>query len=157
MQRKWSFITAILLVVLLAGCSKTEAPEITSIEQLNDRAYSVGVGEGAAGMFAVEDYLPDAEMLLYSSDVTGYAAVQQGELDAYAYDRIMMEFAIAGGLDGVRLLEGRLGDAMDIAGGYVPPLGDHGKQRNAGHSQGGASEVSFESRYNGRGTALQLL
>lgn len=120
MQRKWSFITAILLVVLLAGCSKTEAPEITSIEQLNDRAYSVGVGEGAAGMFAVEDYLPNAEMLLYSSDVTGYAAVQQGELDAYAYDRIMMEFAIAGGLDGVRLLEGRLGDAMDIAVGISP-------------------------------------
>ena len=120
MQRKWSFITAILLAVLLAGCSKTEAPEITSIEQLNDRAYSVGVGEGAAGMFAVEDYLPDAEMLLYSSDVTGYAAVQQGELDAYAYDRIMMEFAIAGGLDGVRLLEGRLGDAMDIAVGISP-------------------------------------
>ena len=59
MQRKWSFITAILLAVLLAGCSKTEAPEITSIEQLNDRTYSVGVGEGAAGMFAVEDYLPD--------------------------------------------------------------------------------------------------
>ena len=120
MQRKWSFITAILLAVLLAGCSKTEAPEITSIEQLNDRAYSVGVGEGAAGMFAVEDYLPDAEMLLYSSDVTGYAAVQQGELDAYAYDRIMMEFAIAGGLDGVRLLEGRLGDTMDIAVGISP-------------------------------------
>lgn len=120
MQRKWSFITAILLAVLLAGCSKTEVPEITSIEQLNDRAYFVGVGEGAAGMFAVEDYLPDAEMLLYSSDVTGYAAVQQGELDAYAYDRIMMEFAIAGGLDGVRLLEGRLGDAMDIAVGISP-------------------------------------
>lgn len=120
MQRKWSFITAILLAVLLAGCSKTEAPEITSIEQLNDRAYSVGVGEGAAGMFAVEDYLPNAEMLLYSSDVTGYAAVQQGELDAYAYDRIMMEFAIAGGLDGVRLLEGCLGDAMDIAVGISP-------------------------------------
>ena len=51
-------------------------------------------------------YLPEAELMLYSSSVTGYAAVQQGELDAYAYDRIMMEFAIAGGVEGVRLLEG---------------------------------------------------
>ena len=59
-------------------------------------------------------------MLLYSSDVTGYAAVRQGELDAYAYDRIMMEFAIAGGVEGVRLLEGSLGETMDIAVGISP-------------------------------------
>lgn len=122
MRRKWILITVAVLIqaVLLVGCSKTKTPEITSIEQLNDKAYSVGVGEGAAGMFAVEEYLPEAEMLLYSSDVTGYAAVRQGELDAYAYDRIMMEFAIAGGVEGVRLLEGSLGETMDIAVGISP-------------------------------------
>lgn len=122
MRRKWILITVAVLIqaVLLVGCSKTKTPEITSIEQLNDKAYSVGVGEGAAGMFAVEEYLPEAEMLLYSSDVTGYAAVRQGELDAYAYDRIMMEFAIAGEVEGVRLLEGSLGETMDIAVGISP-------------------------------------
>ena len=122
MRRKWVLIIATVLIqaVLLAGCSKTETPEITSIEQLNDKAYSVGVGEGAAGMFAVEEYLPEAEMQFFSSNVTGYAAVQQGELDAYAYDRIMMEFAIAGGLNGVRLLDGSLGETMDIAVGVSP-------------------------------------
>ncbi|MBQ8590945.1 MAG: transporter substrate-binding domain-containing protein, partial [Firmicutes bacterium] len=113
-------VAVLILAILLASCSKAEMSEITSMEQLNDKAYSVGVGEGAAGMFAVEEHLPEAEMLLYSSNVTGYAAVQQGKLDAYAYDRIMMEFAIAGGLDDVHLLEGSLGEAMDIAVGISP-------------------------------------
>ena len=55
MRRKWILITVAVLIqaVLLVGCSKTKTPEITSIEQLNDKAYSVGVGEGAAGMCAV--------------------------------------------------------------------------------------------------------
>ena len=120
MYRKWILITTILLAVLLAGCSKTEAPQITSVEQLNHKSYSVGSDEGSAGMFDVEAYLPEAELMLYSSSVTGYAAVQQGELDAYAYDRIMMEFAIANGLEGVRLLDGGLGEGMDIAVGISP-------------------------------------
>ena len=120
MYRKWIRITAILLVVLLAGCAKKETPQITSVEQLNHKSYSVGSDEGSAGMFDVEAYLPEAELLLYSSSVTGYAAVQQGELDAYAYDRIMMEFAIANGLEGVRLLDGSLGEGMDIAVGISP-------------------------------------
>ena len=120
MYRKWILITTILLTVLLAGCEKAETPQITSVEQLNHKSYSVGSDEGSAGMFDVEAYLPEAELMLYSSSVTGYAAVQQGELDAYAYDRIMMEFAIANGLEGVRLLDGSLGEGMDIAVGISP-------------------------------------
>lgn len=120
MYRKWILITTILLTVLLAGCEKAETPQITSVEQLNHKSYSVGSDEGSAGMFDVEAYLPEAELMLYSSSVTGYAAVQQGELDAYAYDRIMMEFAIANGLKGVRLLDGSLGEGMDIAVGISP-------------------------------------
>lgn len=120
MYRKWIRIITILLAVLLAGCAKKEAPQITSLEQLNHKSYSVGADEGSAGMFDAEAYLPEAELLLYSSSVTGYAAVQQGELDAYAYDRIMMEFAISNGLEGVRLLDGSLGEGMDIAVGISP-------------------------------------
>jgi len=120
MYRKWILITTILLTVLLAGCEKAETPQITSVEQLNHKSYSVGSDEGSAGMFDVEAYLPEAELMLYSSSVTGYAAVQQGELDAYAYDRIMMEFAIANGLEGVWLLDGSLGEGMDIAVGISP-------------------------------------
>ena len=78
MYRKWILITTILLTVLLAGCEKAETPQITSVEQLNHKSYSVGSDEGSAGMFDVEAYLPEAELMLYSSSVTGYAAVQQG-------------------------------------------------------------------------------
>lgn len=120
MYRKWIRIITILLAVLLAGCAKKEAPQITSLEQLNHKSYSVGADEGSAGMFDAEAYLPEAELMLYSSSVTGYATVQQGDLDAYAYDRIMMEFAIANGLEGVRLLDGGLGEGMDIAVGISP-------------------------------------
>ena len=119
-MRKQGLILTGLLLLCLCGCSARTERAVTTIEQLNDKSYTIGVDEGSAGMFAVEQYLPEAEIRFFSNHVTGFAAVQQGELDAYAYDRIMIDFAIAGGVDGVRLLDGRLGEPMDIAVGVSP-------------------------------------
>ena len=114
-------MTVVLLGMLcLGGCGKQENGKITSIEQLNDPACTIGVPEGGAGMFMAEQYLPEAEHKTFSGNTSGYLAISQGKLDGFVYDRVMMEFAIANGLEGVELLEENLGESMDVAVGISP-------------------------------------
>lgn len=108
-----------ILLFALAGCGKQGKQQITAVSQLNDKNYTVGVGDGTAGMFQAEEYLPEAEKA-YMDSVTGYMAVSQGKIDAFVYDRVMMEFAIGNGLTGVTLLEESLGEETDVAVGISP-------------------------------------
>ena len=115
------FLTVVLLGMLcLEGCEKQENEKITSIEELNNPAYTIGVPEGGAGMYMAEKYLPEAEHKTYSGNSSGYLAISQGKLDGFVYDRVMMEFAIASGLENVEILEEDLGESMDVAVGISP-------------------------------------
>ena len=58
---------------------------ITSPQQLNNKEYTVGVVNGTYGMFAVEELLPEAEVLMFSDHVTGYESVRQGQTDGFVY------------------------------------------------------------------------
>lgn len=114
-------LAALLLSAFFVGCANSnEKEEITSASQLNDKSYTIGVPEGAAAVSAVESDCPEAELKYYSRDADAYLAVQQGRIDAFAYDRVMMEFAIGNGLEGVRLLPENIGEGMDIAVGISP-------------------------------------
>lgn len=126
-------LTAFLLGGLLSGCAASDLKgTVTSVEQLNDPAYIIGVPEGAASMVAAEKACPQAEMKYYSRDADAYLAVQQGKIDAFAYDRVMLEFAIGNGLEGVRVLPENIGEPMDIAVGLSPksPIPDLEKKVN---------------------------
>ncbi|MDE5932665.1 MAG: transporter substrate-binding domain-containing protein, partial [Lachnospiraceae bacterium] len=122
MKRKRTAFLAVVFVGLLCfgGCGKRESEKITSIEQLNNSAYTIGVPEGGAGMYMAEKYLPEAEHKSFSDSTSGYLAISQGKLDGFVYDRVMMEFAIANGLGNVELLEENLGESMDVAVGISP-------------------------------------
>lgn len=111
----------LLSAIFLTGCAESkEKTEITSASQLNSSAYTIGVPEGAAAVRAVESDCPEAALKYYSRDADAYLAVQQGRIDAFAYDRVMMEFAIGNGLESVRLLPENIGETMDIAVGISP-------------------------------------
>lgn len=71
-------------------------------------------------MYMAEKYLPEAEHKTFSGNTSGYLAISQGKLDGFVYDRVMMEFAIASGLENVELLEENLGESMDVAVGISP-------------------------------------
>ena len=121
MRKKTAFLTVVLFGVLwLWGCKSGESEKITSIEQLNNPAYTIGVPEGGAGMYMAEKYLPEAKRKTFSGNSSGYLAISQGKLDGFVYDRVMMEFAIASGLEGVEILEENLGESMDVAVGISP-------------------------------------
>ena len=121
LQKRTVFLAVVLSGMLwLGGCGKQENEQITSIEQLNDPAYTIGVPEGGAGMYMAEKYLPEAKQKTFSGNSSGYLAISQGKLDGFVYDRVMMEFAIASGLEGVELLEENLGESVDVAVGISP-------------------------------------
>lgn len=130
MKKRKKTVVALVLFLLctlcLSGCGGQESEKITSAEQLNDARYTVGVPEGAAGMYVAEEYLGEAELKSYGDSVTAYLAVSQGKLDAFVYDRVMMEFAIANGLTGVRILDENLGESVDVAVGISPKTGIDG-------------------------------
>ena len=71
-------------------------------------------------MYMAEKYLPEAEHKTFSGNASGYLAISQGKLDGFVYDRVMMEFAIASGLEDVKILDENLGESMDVAVGISP-------------------------------------
>ena len=92
-------LAALLLACLLAGCgNKDEA--ITSLEQLDQPGRVIGVAQGSSGDVATEKNIHNVTINRYTDSVTGYLAVQQGKLDAFAFDHTMLNFALANGLEG---------------------------------------------------------
>lgn len=91
--------------------------EITSAEQLNSPEYKVGYGVGTPAMNAVDTVFPDSEQVPFSDQITAYEAVRQGKVDAFVYQRELMDLAIKNGLPGVRLLDEDVGEPVDNAVG----------------------------------------
>ena len=97
-----------LSLIPTAGASGS----ITDASQLNSPTVIVGVDQGSAVETAVSRELPLAQKAYYNEKYLGYQAVAQGKIDAFAYDRLQMELAIRGGMQGVRLLPGSLGSGF---------------------------------------------
>lgn len=108
-------LTLLTLMSLLAGCNTKTKSAVTESSQMNDAAYTIGVPSGATAVNAVESALPKAKMKYYSSLPDAYLAVQQGKVDAFAFDRYLLVFAVANGLDGVKVLPGDVGTTDDVA------------------------------------------
>lgn len=110
-------LSLLSFAVLLSGCGEKDKPSVTAASQLNDKAYTIGVSQGASGQTVAEREYPNAKIKYYTKDADAYLAVQQGKIDAFIYDRVSMEFAIADGLTGVKLLDENIGKPIDIAVG----------------------------------------
>ena len=118
MRRRISLILALLVLsACLSGCGgKTEEfVQITSLEQLDDERYTVGVPMGTTAEHDAEGYFKRANIEICSSTQDAYVAVSMGRLDAFAYSRANMECAIASGsLSNVTLLEENVGAGTDV-------------------------------------------
>ncbi|MEG1772758.1 MAG: ABC transporter permease subunit [Clostridia bacterium] len=107
-------LTLITLTSLLAGCNGKAKPIVTEASDMNDEVYIIGVLSGAMAVNAVESALSKAKMKHYNSLSDAYLAVQQGKVDAFAFDRYLLNFAIANGLTGVKVLPGDVGAVGDV-------------------------------------------
>ena len=115
-----ALLSAVLLTTLLLyGCGRNKDKEITSPSQLNDPSYIVGTGTGSADELRVRKELPKAT-ITYLIIPDAYRAVQQGKIDAYAFDYQQMQVAIDSGVTGVKLLDETIGEEIPIAVGISP-------------------------------------
>ena len=112
-RRALCLLLALLGLLALTGCAR-EDDAITSLEQLSEPGRTIGVAQGSEGDAAAEKTFPDAALNRYTSSVTGFLAVQQGKIDAFAYDETMLRFALANGLEGLTVLDETLGDVTEI-------------------------------------------
>ena len=95
-------ISAILC--LLIGCTGNGAA-ITSLDQLGEPGRKIGVPGDMLEFDTLKSDYPNAEVLVYNDYPAAYEEVAKGRLDAFVYARREMEFALANGTTGVRLLE----------------------------------------------------
>ncbi len=114
--------TVLLLVLatgLLASCGgKDEA--ITSYDQLNQPGVKIGVGSDTPEYAIVEREYPQAEVVFTSDPMAAFTSVAQGKVDAFVGNKLNMELAIYNGLQGVRLLDGSIGEGNTAAAAISP-------------------------------------
>ena len=117
MKRMIAFLFSLfVLMTTLVGCNE-ERGLITSVEQMNDPQYTIGYEEGhSAGTILLQTH-PKAKLKSYGDKIVGYESVRQGKIDGFAFERLQMQMAIDNGLEDVQILEGSVGDTIDIAVG----------------------------------------
>ncbi len=117
-----AFLLAAVTVLPLFGCGtdKTTQNAELKAEDFNAAGVKIGVETGSTAMFAVEKLLPNAQMQQFTDKYSGYLAVKDGKIDAFAFERRQMEYAIKNGQKGVRLLDENLGEDTNVAVGLSP-------------------------------------
>ncbi len=112
-----SLILCLMLVTFALTACGSEKKTISSEKDLHHEGVIIGAGVGTEALIQVEKCIPEAEAAPFTSEVTGYEALKQGKIDAYVYERSQLEFAMANGLKGVKLLDENIGDPVEIAAG----------------------------------------
>ncbi len=121
------FTIAVCLSLFFPACSKSEKTgknsreniEFTDVSQLNKSEYTIGYAEGQSSAMLLRKVLPKAQTRSFFELVTGYEAVKQGKITAFAFDKVQTELAIKNGLKGVKIL-GNLGEPIQTAVGISP-------------------------------------
>lgn len=118
-----AFLTFALLVLealSFTGCSRgtTQAP-VLHIEELNEAGRVIGYEEGQASGSLLPTQFPHATLKSFTDKLSGYEAVKQGKIDAFAYDSRQLKRALEGGLSGVKIL-GSFGETVAIGVGISP-------------------------------------
>ena len=111
-----------LIVALLIGvlCGIALGEEITSKEQLNQPGMKIGVSTGSSSELLAEKEFPKATIVHLEENAIAYESVAQGKLDAYVFERALMQKAIDNGRKGVRLLDENLDEDVSVGIGISP-------------------------------------
>ncbi len=95
-----------LALCLLTGCAgRSGGDAVTSLAQLGEPGRRIGVGTDLLELDMLKADYPEAEIVAYSDYPLAYEDLKNGRLDAVVQARREMEFAIANGTSGVRLLD----------------------------------------------------
>ena len=106
-KRRITILLACVLLIgaALIGCAANDSEPITSLKQLGEPGRKIGVPGDMLEFDMLQHDYPNAEVLAYDDKPLAYEDVASGRLDAFVYARREMEFALANGTKGVRLLD----------------------------------------------------
>lgn len=117
MRKICNFVLAVTIVAisLLTGCTNNNNNIISTAYELNSSKYKIGLPQGAAAMYAGEDYFSDADIIYYSSLADGYTAVEYGKLDGFVFDSNVLEY-VAANNDKLAMLPESIGEENIVIG-----------------------------------------
>ena len=108
----------VTIIFSLFACGNN-TDNINGIDDLNDSNKTIGVWTGSIAYDLVSDRLNKINIAEYTDNILGYIAVQEGKIDAFAFERVQMQRAIDNGQSGVRLLEENIGET-EVANAISP-------------------------------------
>lgn len=117
---KSSFLSLVFMGILVAsfcGCKEQPKEPLTSVFQANSSKYTIGVEEVSAVGKAVARVLPKAQIKQYPDLVTAYLALQMGDIDAIAYNEIILSHTFNDSTSGVQLLHEDIGISEELVVG----------------------------------------
>lgn len=94
-----------LTLCVLAGCGAKVNVPVAALDQLGEPGRKIGAPSDLAELETLKEDYPEAEVIAYDDYPLAYEAVRTGKLDAFVFARREMEFAIANGTSGVRVLD----------------------------------------------------
>ena len=120
-KRKKQFIlvlTAGLLLLLLCGCGaekRTDAPDYTRLEELEDKR--IGVTTGSVQAIQAEERFPNATFYYFSTGVDCLEALRSHKIDAYADAEALVKYMMAENPD-LACIEERLASGMQVGAAF---------------------------------------
>ena len=100
-----------------AGCSRDDSRNkiLPGAAQMNAPQYSIGVPTGAAATAAVEEKFPKCKIEYFASLHDAYLSVQNGKIDAFAFDRHAMQYMVLHQPD-LALMDEKIADENIVVG-----------------------------------------
>ncbi len=105
--------------LILTGCGGRQKRSVTSFEQFHEPGVKVGISFNLLEFKTFKEDYPEAEVIAYHDMQTGIQDVAKGRIDAYIYEREILDQAIQNGITGVTLLKESY-SSNDVAVGLSP-------------------------------------
>lgn len=112
-----SFIKLFVLCSLLAiftSCKDKSKEPLTSVAQANSPEYTIGVEGTSSAHESITKLLPKAQIKPYPDLITAYFALQVGDIDALAYNEIILTHTFNDGVSGLTFIENDIGVPVEI-------------------------------------------
>ena len=112
-----SFLRVFIFCALLAictGCKNKSKEPLTSVAQANSPEYIIGVEGTSSAHESITKLLPKAQIKPYPDLITAYLALQVGDIDALAYNEIILNHTFNDGVSGLIYIDKDIGIPAEI-------------------------------------------
>lgn len=108
------FIVFGAILAICTGCKGFSKDPLSSISNANSPKYVIGVENASGIQEAIETQLPKAKIKTYPDLITAYFALQVGDIDALAYNEIILAHTFSDSMSGLIVIDNDVGTSEEI-------------------------------------------